>query len=104
MEPRDQLENELKELVAKGLTVTAIKKYREVTGCNLAEALNWYNQTYSASLDGMIAKLDEPPQRWPCPYCGKSLRSDGARQCFECGKDWHDPDQIVQHEVVSRNG
>lgn len=25
----------------------------------------------------------------PCPQCGKPLRSNQAKQCFECGADWH---------------
>ena len=25
----------------------------------------------------------------PCPHCGKPLRSELAKQCFECGTDWH---------------
>jgi ribosomal protein L37AE/L43A len=30
-------------------------------------------------------------QRLPvCPYCGRGLRTKNARQCFDCGMDWHD--------------
>ncbi len=25
----------------------------------------------------------------PCPYCGFPLRSEKAKQCFQCGADWH---------------
>ena len=25
----------------------------------------------------------------PCPQCGKPLRAELAKQCFECGADWH---------------
>jgi SMI1 / KNR4 family (SUKH-1) len=25
----------------------------------------------------------------PCPHCGRPLRSNRAKQCFECGADWH---------------
>jgi hypothetical protein len=31
----------------------------------------------------------------PCPYCGKRLLSAVAKQCFECGMDWHDPSNVV---------
>ncbi|HEX8914712.1 MAG TPA: hypothetical protein VF796_20340 [Humisphaera sp.] len=32
----------------------------------------------------------------PCPYCGRLLRNAKARQCFECGTDWHDPANVVR--------
>jgi hypothetical protein len=45
---------------------------------------------------------DEPPpprepQRLtpPCRYCGAPLRTALARQCFTCGADWHDPENVV---------
>ena len=25
----------------------------------------------------------------PCPHCGVPLRSENAKQCFQCGADWH---------------
>lgn len=31
----------------------------------------------------------------PCPYCGKLLRNKMAKQCFECGMDWHDPQNVT---------
>ena len=32
----------------------------------------------------------------PCSYCGAPLRTNEARQCFECGMDWHDEDHPVR--------
>jgi len=32
----------------------------------------------------------EPPPEVPCPQCGKALRTATAKQCFECGANWHD--------------
>jgi hypothetical protein len=37
------------------------------------------------------------PKTKPCPYCGKLLRTEKSQQCFMCGMDWHNPNQIVQH-------
>lgn len=28
----------------------------------------------------------------PCPECGEPLRTSKARQCFNCGADWHQED------------
>lgn len=42
-----------------------------------------------------IFALREPPTApIPCPFCGKMLRTATAQQCFECGKDWHDVNQV----------
>jgi hypothetical protein len=30
-----------------------------------------------------------------CPYCGAELRSAKAKQCFDCGMDWHDPANVI---------
>jgi retron-type reverse transcriptase len=31
-----------------------------------------------------------------CPYCNTPLRTPDASQCFACGNDWHDPENVVQ--------
>ena len=36
------------------------------------------------------------PPLVPCPYCGNEIVSNKARQCMDCGMDWHDPDNVVQ--------
>jgi hypothetical protein len=38
----------------------------------------------------------QTPKGKPCPYCGKPLLSDAAGQCFKCGMDWHDPNNVIQ--------
>jgi hypothetical protein len=32
----------------------------------------------------------------PCPYCGAPLRTDKAKQCFECGTNWRDPANVIR--------
>ena len=78
-------------LVREGKTIEAIKRLRALTGCGLAEASSWV----------VNHPLLEPPTRQtkPCPYCGKPLRTDLARQCFECGRDWHDPARGVKRDA-----
>jgi hypothetical protein len=34
-------------------------------------------------------------KQFPCPYCGAPLRTQLAKQCRKCRKDWHDPENIV---------
>lgn len=33
----------------------------------------------------------------PCPYCGRSLASSNACQCFVCGTNWRDPSRVTRH-------
>lgn len=35
----------------------------------------------------------------PCPYCRRFLRNKNAKQCFECGMDWHDPSRVVNRKL-----
>jgi len=30
-----------------------------------------------------------------CPECGRELPTTAALQCFGCGADWHDPDNVI---------
>jgi hypothetical protein len=32
----------------------------------------------------------------PCPYCGAPLRTPAAKQCRQCGTDWHDPSNVIR--------
>jgi HEAT repeat protein len=41
-------------------------------------------------LKAAFAELEiQPRASAQCPECGKTLRSALAKQCFECGADWH---------------
>jgi hypothetical protein len=84
------LESELVALMREGRTIEAIKRLRAATGASLAESKGW--------VDERLQHITMSPPRWtgpPCPYCGKDLPTDQARQCFECGMDWHDPSCVV---------
>jgi hypothetical protein len=37
----------------------------------------------------------------PCPYCGAALRTESAKQCFECGTDWRDPANVIRRGKAS---
>lgn len=38
-----------------------------------------------------------PRQRVPvCPYCGNELPTKNAKQCFDCGMDWHDSSNPIR--------
>ncbi|MBI1902055.1 MAG: hypothetical protein HYS13_13210 [Planctomycetia bacterium] len=37
-----------------------------------------------------------------CAYCGQTLATPRALQCFSCGRDWHDPHAIVRHGGAGR--
>lgn len=79
------LEAELLALMRQGRTVEAIKRLREATNTSLMESKEW--------VDERLLTLNPQPVRYsgkPCPFCGKPLRTNLAKQCFECGKDWHD--------------
>lgn len=38
----------------------------------------------------------------PCPYCNRFLRNKKAKQCFECGMDWHDPSRVVNRKAHAK--
>jgi hypothetical protein len=70
--------------------LAAMVAIRKLTGCNMLFAKIW-----------AIHPNGPHPVRVgpPCPYCGKPLFSDGTRQCLQCGWDWHNPKNPVQHVV-----
>jgi hypothetical protein len=42
------------------------------------------------------ASVEASGQHHPsCPHCGEPLRTEQAKQCFQCGMDWHDPENVV---------
>ena len=82
-----QLESELDALVkAGGNSVVIMKRICDATGCPVVEAKRWVAD-------------HQPVENASCLHCGKLLRTKEARQCFECGMDWHDPERVVRRGV-----
>ena len=92
-----ELEAELRRLIGQGHHVAAIKRYRAATGCGLADGAAWLNEYLATFV---------PPIRTgtPCPYCGQPLRTPKAKQCRDCGMDWHDPSNVVKRGHGNRLG
>ena len=67
----------------QGSVLSAIKRYREISGRGLAESKI---AVESVIVDIELGRIGAGP---PCPRCGKPLRTKKARQCFQCGTDWH---------------
>src|SRR6266545_4920020 len=42
------------------------------------------------------ASAEVARQHPPCPYCGQPLPTAQAKQCGQCGADWHDPENVVR--------
>ena len=85
-----ELEAEVTELTGRGHTIAAIKRLREATGWGLADAKMWVDRT----LEGHESTKTRTGK--PCRYCGRPLRTHSAKQCFECGTNWHDPSNIIR--------
>ena len=50
-------------------------------------AVDGYFPVKVAELVEIPLQVDKPTV--PCPQCGFPLRSEKAKQCFQCGADWH---------------
>jgi hypothetical protein len=85
-----ELEAEVRGLLDQGHTIDAIKRLREATGWRLREALIWVDRALEAG------EFGPQPTRKPCPYCGQPLRTEKAKQCFNCGSDWHEASNLAR--------
>ena len=77
---------ELRRMIDTSGSIVAIKRLREISGCDLREAKLWVHHR------GIAGQGHEPLV--PCPHCGKPLRSAQAKQCRFCKLDWHDPHRV----------
>lgn len=88
-------ERRIKYLIAQNRKIMAIQELMAATGCPLSWAQVWIDHPNGP-------ELHDKGKRGPdCPYCGKPLRTAVARQCVECGMDWHDLRQVHRLGVGS---
>jgi len=79
---RDADHQRILKLISSGQKIVAVRELRIATGCPLTWAKLWVMHS------GRAGFVEETA---PCPYCGKPLKTDRARQCQHCLMDWHDP-------------
>ena len=64
-------------------SVVQMDRVQLATGCPRTWAKIWVNHPDGPERE--FGHSNAPP----CPECGKQLRTDKAKQCVECGADWH---------------
>ena len=82
----DRDEARVRELIREMRPMAATIELQSATGCPEQWAQLWVKHRGRP-----IASYDPPT---PCPYCGMLLRSNLAKQCRHCRRDWHDPTQM----------
>ena len=84
LEPR--VESRIRELARSGNRFgMTMAELREATGWEYEKCKAW------------VIHQDQPcpPTRTaPCPYCAMPLRTEYAKQCRHCKKDWHDENNV----------
>jgi hypothetical protein len=83
------------EQFVKGVPIAgALRAARNLARSRFPQDPTWLAYTCFADPTASIwpAPLREQAR---CPYSPAFLRTPKARQCFECGMDWHDPDNVV---------
>jgi hypothetical protein len=85
--PTPELKQYLANQIRESLTICAARLIKD------GETVN--NGLLLADVDYAISEflaMDHPPnpdRLVSCPNCGAALRGALAKQCFECGHDWH---------------
>lgn len=81
-----ELAQKAHELLKIGQYITAVKEVRFHTGMDLRDAKYWVDHC------GQLAGRAEVTGS--CPYCGLELRTEMAKQCRHCKRDWHDSENV----------
>ena len=69
-------------LISQGQKIAPIERLREATGWGLLEVMTW--------IDRALASGDFRAERTGAPaLIAGSHSTEKARQCFNCGSDWH---------------
>lgn len=71
-------------LLSNTRPMMAMEELRYLTGCSRRFAKIWV----------MHKGNPEAIFNYPCPYCGKPLRTSEAKQCRFCKRDWHDENEL----------
>ncbi|MFT5523834.1 MAG: hypothetical protein ACI9HK_001783, partial [Pirellulaceae bacterium] len=72
-----------------GFTIATILAF--VCGIGFLQGI-WSGLRNVFSPRGITSEPDMPR----CPKCQRRLRTAEAKQCFECGHDWHTEDKSAQ--------
>jgi hypothetical protein len=78
-EQRELVAETFPELLHREIKDLEIRKEQKIRGEDKVEQTGEIRPEFQKSYAGNL----------PCPECGKPLRSNQAKQCFECGADWH---------------
>lgn len=83
--------------LATGVPIAAaLRASRDHARAQFPQGPTWLAYTCFAGPNASVWPVPKPwEERVRCPYCPAFLHTPRARQCFECGMDWHDPDNVV---------
>jgi len=84
---KPQISARARQLARDNQKIQAIQEIHSAIGCSLSWAKIWIEHP-----NGPIVEVTQKGP--PCPYCRKPLRPELAKQCLECGMDWHDPRKV----------
>jgi CheY-like chemotaxis protein len=92
-----EVAREFYQQLVKGVPIAgALRAARDHARARFPQDPTWLAYTCFADPNASVWPLPAPQvEQVPCPYCKALLRTARARQCFECGMDWHDPDNVV---------